>query len=126
MSKLDIPIHGGIIIKVNHTGSKVSFDSGEKIEKEKLHYFLHEWKSKIQVGRCIGMTQLSNSYALKLLEDRVEFKLYAAEQELDGLREYENTGFEMSSSYVTRITWEMKIEYLLAHLVGSVDASDQN
>jgi pyruvate/2-oxoglutarate dehydrogenase complex dihydrolipoamide dehydrogenase (E3) component len=39
LSKLGIPIHGGIITKVNHTGSKVesvSFDSGEKIETDTL------------------------------------------------------------------------------------------
>jgi thioredoxin reductase len=39
LSKLDIPIHRGIITKVNHTNSKVesvSFDSGEKIEADTL------------------------------------------------------------------------------------------
>jgi thioredoxin reductase len=39
LSKLGIPIHRGIIIKVNHTGSKVesvSFDSGKKIETDTL------------------------------------------------------------------------------------------
>jgi thioredoxin reductase len=39
LSKLGIPVYRGIIIKVNHTGSKVesvSFDSGEKIETDTL------------------------------------------------------------------------------------------
>jgi hypothetical protein len=68
------------------------------------------------------MTQLSNTDALRLLDDRVEFKFYAAEQDLNRLREYESGGSKISSSPVTRVMWEMKIESLLAHLVGSVDA----
>jgi hypothetical protein len=68
------------------------------------------------------MTQLSDSDALQLLEDRVEFKFYTAQEELNDLREYQNSGLKMSSSPVARVKWEMKVECLLAHLVGSVDA----
>jgi hypothetical protein len=68
------------------------------------------------------MTQLSHADALKLLEDRIEFKFYSAEQELNRLKKYENNEERMSSTPVTRVMWEMKIECLLAQLVGSVDA----
>jgi hypothetical protein len=69
------------------------------------------------------MTNLSESDASALLDDRVKFKLYAAEQELNSLKELEKNGLGISSpSFVARLMWEMKIECLLAHLVGSVDA----
>lgn len=68
------------------------------------------------------MTQLTESDALKLLDDRVKFKVYVAEQELSNLKELEKNGWGISSAAVPRVMWEMKIECLLAQLVGAVDA----
>jgi hypothetical protein len=68
------------------------------------------------------MIQLSEPDALALMNDRVKFKLYAAEQELDSLRQLEKCGLNISSSAISRIIWEMKIESFLAQLVGCVDA----
>jgi hypothetical protein len=69
------------------------------------------------------MTNLSESDASALLNDRIKFKLYTAEHELNGLRELEKNGLSISSpSFVARVMWEMRIECFLAHLVGSVDA----
>jgi hypothetical protein len=68
------------------------------------------------------MKELSDYDALVLLEDRVKFKLYAAEQELTYLKNSDKRGSSISSSTAARVTWEMKIECLLANLVGSVDA----
>jgi hypothetical protein len=65
--------------------------------------------------------QLSSDLANKLIENRVEFKLYAAKQVLDRLKQLEKEG-SISSSNIGRVKWEMNIECLLAHLVGSVDA----
>jgi hypothetical protein len=64
---------------------------------------------------------LSLDLANKLIEDRMEFKLYAAQQVLDGLKRLEKEGL-ISSSNISRVKWEMNIECLLAHIVGSVGA----
>lgn len=56
----------------------------------------------------------------RLIENRVEFKLYASTQLLNHLKELEKTR-PFSSSFMNRVTWEMNLECLLAHLVGSVD-----
>ena len=66
--------------------------------------------------------QLPLDLANRLINDRVEFKLYATEQELDSLKQLEKSGSNPSSSNIHRVIWEMKIECSLAHLVGSVDA----
>ena len=59
--------------------------------------------------------------ASDLLNQRIKFKLFATEHELESLRELEKSGhllnFGCTSSYV-----EIKIECILAHLVGSVDS----
>jgi hypothetical protein len=61
--------------------------------------------------------------ASDLLNQRIKFKLFAAEQELESLRELEKSGINISStSDVPRVMWEIKIECILAHLVGSVDS----
>jgi hypothetical protein len=66
---------------------------------------------------------LSESDASDLLNQRIKFKLFAAEQELESLRELEKSGITISStSDVPRVMWEIKIECILAHLVGSVDS----
>jgi hypothetical protein len=51
----------------------------------------------------------------------VQYKLYAAQQALECLKQLEKQG-SFSSSNIHRVRWEMKIESMLAHLVGSVDA----
>lgn len=56
------------------------------------------------------MTNLSESGASALLDDRVSFKLYAAEQELNSIRELEENGLGLSSpSFVARV--DTKIRY---------------
>jgi hypothetical protein len=64
---------------------------------------------------------LTLDLANKLINDRVEFKLYAAEQVLDRLKQLEKDG-SINSSNIPRVIWEINIECLLAHLVGAVDA----
>lgn len=56
--------------------------------------------------------------ALKLLQDRVEFRLYAAEQHLDRLKEI---GDDISKDSA-RIEVEVEVDCFLSHLVGAVDS----
>jgi hypothetical protein len=67
--------------------------------------------------------QLSSDLANNLILDRVQFKIYAAEYQLNCLKKLEQNGSSMTSaSNVPRVIWEMKMECLLAHLIGSVDS----
>ena len=66
---------------------------------------------------------LSSDDARKLLEDRVQFKLYAAEQHQKNLQDFlDKNGIYMNSSFQSRVYSEIEIESLLSQLVGSVDA----
>jgi hypothetical protein len=68
------------------------------------------------------MTSLSDEGHLKrLLNDRVEFKLYAAEQHLNRLKEIENAYGDIAKDNA-RIEVEMEVDCFLSQLVGTVDS----
>jgi hypothetical protein len=57
----------------------------------------------------------------RLLNDRVEFKLYTADQHLNRLKEIENAYGDIAK-YNARIEVEMEVDCFLSQLVGSVDS----
>lgn len=57
----------------------------------------------------------------RLVDDRAEFKLYAAEQHLDRLREIENLYGDIARDDV-RVEVEMEVDCFLSQAVGAVDA----
>lgn len=68
------------------------------------------------------MTTLSDEGHIKrLLNDRVEFKLYAAEQHLNRLKEIENAYGDIANDNA-RIEVEMEVDCFLSQLVGAVDS----
>jgi hypothetical protein len=68
------------------------------------------------------MTSLSDEAHIKrLLNDRVEFKLYAAEQHLNRLKEIENAYGDIAKDNA-RIDVEMEVDCFLSQLVGAVDS----
>jgi hypothetical protein len=68
------------------------------------------------------MTSLSDEAHIKrLLNDRVEFKLYAAEQHLNRLKEIENAYGDIAKDNA-RIEVEMEVDCFLSQLVGAVDS----
>jgi hypothetical protein len=69
------------------------------------------------------MTSLSDDegYIKRLLNDRVEFKLYAAEQHLNTLKEIENTYGDIAKDNA-RIEVEMEVDCFLSQLIGAVDS----
>ena len=68
------------------------------------------------------MTSLSDEgYIKRLLNDRVEFKLYAAEQHLNRLKEIENAYGDIAKDNA-RIEVEMEVDCFLSQLVGTVDS----
>ena len=68
------------------------------------------------------MTSLSDEGNIKrLLNDRVEFKLYAAEQHLNRLKEIENAYGDIAKDKA-RIEVEMEVDCFLSQLVGAVDS----
>jgi hypothetical protein len=64
---------------------------------------------------------LSEGHVEKLLANRVEFKLYAAEQHLNRLKEIENTYGDIAKDNV-RIEVEMEVDCFFSQLVGAVDS----
>jgi hypothetical protein len=68
------------------------------------------------------MTSLSDEGHIKrLLNDRVEFKLYAAEQHLNRLKEIENAYGDIAKDNA-RIEVEMEVDCFLLQLEGAVDS----
>jgi hypothetical protein len=65
--------------------------------------------------------EISEDEAGKLIENRTQFKLYAAEQHLKNLTNLERDGTTMHSSK-GRVHWEMEIESFLFHIVGVWDS----
>jgi hypothetical protein len=57
----------------------------------------------------------------RLLDDRVEFKLYAAEQHLNRLKEIENAYGDVARDDA-RLEVEMEIDCFLSQVVGAVDS----
>ena len=64
---------------------------------------------------------ISEEDATELIENRVKFKLYAAEQHLKNLKKLEQDGSSMQS-FKERVCWEMEIEPFLFHIVGVRDS----
>ena len=65
---------------------------------------------------------MSNEGNIKrLLEDRVEFKLYAAEQHLKNLKEIENAYGDIFTDNA-RIEVEIELDCFLSQLIGAVDS----
>jgi hypothetical protein len=64
---------------------------------------------------------LSEGHVEKLLANRVEFKLYAAEQHLNRLKEIENAYGDIAKDNV-RIEVEMEVDCFFSQLVGAVDS----
>lgn len=61
-----------------------------------------------------------NKTVKALLENRIEFKFYAAEKHLQLLSDMEAKG-ESPNNSVGRLKWELEIEELLFHLIGAMD-----
>jgi hypothetical protein len=69
------------------------------------------------------MTPLSDDegHIKRLLNDRVEFKLYSAEQPLNRLKEIENAYGDIAKDNA-RIEVEMEVDCFLSQVVGAVDS----
>ena len=63
---------------------------------------------------------MPNTTVKALLENRIEFKFYAAEKHLQVLSDMQAKG-ETPNNSVGRLNWELEIEELLFHLVGAMD-----
>jgi len=66
------------------------------------------------------MIEMSNTTAKALLEDRIEFKFYAVEKHLQILSDMQANRKTPNNSD-GRIDWELEIEELLLHLIGTMD-----
>lgn len=66
------------------------------------------------------MIEMPNTTVKALLENRIEFKFYAAEKHLQALIDMQTKG-ETPNNSVGRLNWELEIEELLFHLVGAMD-----
>src|SRR3712207_4158389 len=69
------------------------------------------------------MTALTDEegHIKRLLNDRVDFKLYSAEQHLNRLKEIENAYGDIAK-YNTRIEVEMEVDCFLSQLIGAVES----
>jgi hypothetical protein len=65
--------------------------------------------------------ELSENYAGELIQDRVKFKLYAAEQHLKNLTAYEQSEIR-PSSWKGRVLWEIENESFLFNIIGASDS----
>ena len=66
-------------------------------------------------------TSSDEGHIKRLLNDRVEFKFYAAEQHLNRLKEIENAYGDIAKDNA-RIEVEMEVDCFLSQLVGAVDS----
>lgn len=66
------------------------------------------------------MIEMPNTTVKALLENRIEFRFYAAEKHLQALTDMQAKG-ETPNNSVGRLNWELEIEELLFHLVGAMD-----
>ena len=65
---------------------------------------------------------LTKDAAKELLEDRIKFKLYAAEHHLNNLRSFKPSSDTEINTHVRRVPWEIEIEGFLFHLIGIKDS----
>jgi hypothetical protein len=63
---------------------------------------------------------MSNTSVKALLENRIEFKFYAAEKHLHLLSDMQARG-ETPNNSDGRLNWEIEIEDILFHLIGAMD-----
>ncbi len=79
-------------------------------------------KCQFLYSSCMRIIEMSypNRVVKRLLEDRIEFKFYAAEKHLQILSDLEAKG-ETPNDSRTRLNWEIEIEELLFHLIGAMD-----
>jgi hypothetical protein len=66
------------------------------------------------------MIDMSNTSVNALLENRIEFKFYAAEKHLHLLSDMQARG-ETPNNSDGRLNWEIEIEDILFHLIGAMD-----
>jgi len=66
------------------------------------------------------MIDMSNTSVKALLENRIEFKFYAAEKHLHLLSDMQARG-ETPNNSDGRLNWEIEIEDILFHLIGAMD-----
>ena len=66
------------------------------------------------------MIEMPNTTVKALLENRIEFRFYAAEKHLQALTDMQAKG-ETPNNSVGRLNWELEIEELLFHLVDAMD-----
>ena len=66
------------------------------------------------------MIDMSNTSVKALLENRIEFKFYAAEKHLHLLGDMQARG-ETPNNSDGRLNWEIEIEDILFHLIGAMD-----
>jgi hypothetical protein len=67
------------------------------------------------------MSSEGEGHIKRLLDDRVEFKLYAAEQHLNRLKEIENAYGDIAK-YNARIEVEMEVDCFFSQVAGAVDS----
>jgi len=65
--------------------------------------------------------EMSEEEAGRLLENRMEFKLYVAKRHLNNLRRFEQEGSSMPF-FKERVRWEMEIESFLFYVVDVRDS----
>jgi len=68
------------------------------------------------------LSNISRDLSLKLLENRVDFKLYAAEQHSNELKNIKLKHGTMMGSPEIRLKTEMEIDCFLASLMGALDS----
>jgi hypothetical protein len=66
------------------------------------------------------MIEMPNTTVKTLLENRIEFKFYAAEKHLLLLSDLQAKG-QTPNTLEGRLSWELEIEELLFHLIGAMD-----
>jgi hypothetical protein len=66
------------------------------------------------------MIDMSNTSVKALLENRIEFKFYAAEKHLHLLSDMQARG-ETPNNSDGRLNWEIEIDDILFHLIGAMD-----
>jgi len=66
------------------------------------------------------MIDMSNTSVKALLENRIEFKFYAAKKHLHLLSDMQARG-ETPNNSDGRLNWEIEIEDILFHLIGAMD-----
>jgi hypothetical protein len=65
---------------------------------------------------------ISENEAGRLIENRTQFKLYAAEQHLKNLENLEQDGSSTMHFFKGRVEWEMVIESFLFYILGVWDS----